>query len=46
VVTEKNPKNDSDCPYLIKTVYSAFNSGASLVNLGYYNGTSPVASCN
>ena len=45
-VTERNPKNDPDFPYLIKTVYSEFNSGAWLVNRGDYNGTSPDPSCN
>jgi len=50
LVTEKNTDSSSSEPYLIKTVYSEFNSGAWLVNLGVFtpncsadgNGTGPV----
>jgi hypothetical protein len=31
-------------PFLIKNVFSEFNTGAFTHNLGYYNGTSPCES--
>lgn len=40
VVNSKSPDNKNQ-PFLIKNVYSEFNVGAFIVNLGYYHGIGP-----
>ncbi|KAK3711113.1 hypothetical protein LTR37_009900 [Vermiconidia calcicola] len=43
ILPEKNPRNDSAVPWLIKTVFAEFNTGSWVANFHIPIGTSPCA---